>query len=192
MQTLVALFWFAALGQGVECHSASALLLLDDTTLACARGEVATLYVRGLVEARDATALGGSPESLRPLHATIAALEGQNPRTRQIDISVYVLQAAAAAAQSEREEMALYLAQALQMESLQLAARQPAAPVVTAHEVAGDLWLRVYRYEDARQAYLRALSQVGPTGRAQLGLARAEARLKSGPAACPDSELTCP
>lgn len=180
------------LAQVPDCSPGSTTLLRDDTAQACATEEVAVLYLRGLVAARDAYAFGGSADSLRVVHDTIASIERLSPRSRQADIVVNVLRAAAAAAQSARDEMAIYLAQAMQIESLQLAARQPGAPLVSAHEAAGDLWLMVYRYEEARQAYLRALAQVGPTGRVLLGLARAEARLTSGPGACPDTRLTCP
>lgn len=179
------------LAQGPDCAPGSAALLRDDTAQTCARDEVAVLYMRGLIAARDAYGFGGSPESLAVVRSTIAALEARTPRSRPTDIVVNVLKAAAAAAQSEREEMSLFLAQALQLETVQLAAREPGAPLVTAHEAAGDLWLRVFRYEDARQAYVKALSQVGPTARVLLGIARAEARLKFGPGACPDSQSAC-
>jgi hypothetical protein len=108
------------------------------------------------------------------------------------EIARNVLLAAVAAAQSERDQMAIFLAHAKQMESLQIMAGQPGAPTISAHEAAGDLWLRVHRYEEARQAYLDAFKTIGPTPRTLLGLARADARLKDGPAACPDTQPTCP
>jgi hypothetical protein len=178
--------------QAPDCSPGSPLLLRDETAQACAQGEVAVLYLRGLVAAREAYAFGGSPESLAAVRTTIATLESRTPRSRQADIVVNVLKAAAAAAQSERDEMALFLAQAIQIETLQVAAGEPGAPLITAQEAAGDLWLRVFRYEDARQAYLKALTQVGPTPRVLLGIGRAESRLKNGPQACPDTQTTCP
>ena len=180
------------LAQAADCGPTSPALLRDVAAQACASGEVAVLYLRGLVAARDAAAAGGSPASLVVVHEAIASLEGLAPPPRQAAIAIYVLKAAAAAAQGERDEMALFLAQALQAESLQLAARQPGAPLVTAHEAAGDLWLLVYRHAEARQAFLDALRIIGPTRRILLGLARAEARLERGPSACPDTEDTCP
>jgi TolA-binding protein len=57
-------------------------------------------------------------------------------------------------------------------------------PMVTAHEVAGDLWLQVHRYDDARQAYERAARRVGPTPRVTLGLARVAVRLDATSTAC--------
>jgi hypothetical protein len=121
-----------------------------------------------------------------------AALERLAAGSAQAGIAHYVLLAAAAAAQSERDQMAIYLAQARQLESLQLVARQPPAPLITAHEAAGELWLRVYRYAEARQAFLDAFKAVGPRRRVLLGLARAEARAERGPGACPDTQITCP
>ena len=145
-----------------------------------------------LIAARDAYAVGGSADSLTTVNDAVTALESLSPRPAAADVARYVLAAAAAAAQSERDQMALYLLQALQLESLQLAARQPAAPMISAHEAAGELWLRVYRYAEARQAFLDAFKTIGPTRRVLLGLARAEARLARGPGACPDTQPTCP
>jgi hypothetical protein len=95
-----------------------------------------------------------------------------------------VLRAAAAAAQSERDEMRVYLDAAVRMEMLQRAAAQPGAPVVSAVETAGDLWLQVHRYEDAHRAYLEAETAVGPTPRNLVGLARTAVRLNDEMAAC--------
>ncbi|MNC86496.1 hypothetical protein D3C83_21640 [compost metagenome] len=95
-----------------------------------------------------------------------------------------VLLAAAAAAQSERDEMALLLEHALRLEAVQVEAGEQPLPVATAHDVAGDLWLQVHRYEDARRAYDAALARVGARPRIFLGLARSAARLNDVPAAC--------
>jgi hypothetical protein len=154
--------------------------------------DVAAVYARGWAAAEAAYAAGGSPESLAPVHEAIAALERLAAQAVPAAIARYVLLASVAAAQSERDQMAVFLAQAMQIESLQLTAKQPGAPAVTAHDAAGDLWLRVHRYEEARRAYLDAFKTTGPTPRTLLGLARAEARLRDGPSACPDTEPTCP
>jgi hypothetical protein len=154
--------------------------------------DVAAAYARGWAAAEAAYAAGGSPESLVPVNEAIAELERLTPRTVTAEIARNVLLASVAAAQNERDQMAIFLAHAKQIESLQLTARQPGAPDLTAHEAAGDLWLRVHRYEDARQAYLDAFKTIGPTPRTLLGLARADARLKDGPGACPDTRPTCP
>jgi hypothetical protein len=151
----------------------------------CAEADVAAQYLSGLDAAREAYRQGGSPESLAAVIQAMAVLEaraGGGPRPAQI--ARVVLQAAAAAAQSERDEMSLLLDYAVRLEAVQLEARQPGLPVVTAHEVAGDLWFQVHGYEEARRAYLLAAERIGPTPRLTLGLARAAARLKDTVTAC--------
>jgi hypothetical protein len=151
----------------------------------CAAAEVPAHYLQGLVAARSAYREGGSPESLAPVRDAVAALDargGTLPGAAQV--ARFVLLAAAAAAQSERDEMALLLDHALRLERLQRAAGQPGAPAVSALEAAGDLWLQVHRYDDARRAYLEAETQVGARPRLSLGLARVAARLQDRPAAC--------
>ena len=80
--------------------------------------------------------------------------------------------------------MALLLEHAIRLEAVQIEADQPPLPVATAHDVAGDLWLQVHRYDDARRAYLEAETQLGARPRLSLGLARVAARLQDRPAAC--------
>jgi hypothetical protein len=99
-------------------------------------------------------------------------------------VASLALRAVAAASQYERDEMAVYLAEATRIEGLLLAASQPGAPFITAHELAGDLWLQVHRFEDARRAYARAAERVGRTPRVRLGLARVAARLQDPALAC--------
>jgi hypothetical protein len=143
----------------------------------CETTEMAAVYLGGLSAALDAYKQGGSEESLAPVRDAIAALDkmsGQRPGPAEI--ARLVLVAAAAAAQSEREEMAAFLTHATAMESLQFAASQPGAPVLSAHEVAGELWLQVHQFDDARAAFERAAAHVGMTPRIAGGLARAATR----------------
>lgn len=151
----------------------------------CTNAQVAALYVGGLVDSREAFKQGGPPESLAPVRRAIVSLEaiGQN-RPGPAEIARLMLHAAAAAAESERDEMRLYLETAVQMESLQRAGGLPGAPLVSAAEMAGDLWLQVHRYEDARRAYTAAAEQVGLTRRVTAGRARAAARLNEAASAC--------
>ena len=72
----------------------------------------------------------------------------------------------------------------MQMEVIQSAAGLPGAPIVSATELAGDLWLQVDRYEDARQAYADAAYRLGPSLRNMVGSARASSRLKDVLEAC--------
>jgi hypothetical protein len=45
-------------------------------------------------------------------------------------------------------------------------------------EVAGDLWLQLYGYDEARAAYLRAAAYLGMTPRVKAGLDRIAARTR--------------
>lgn len=151
----------------------------------CASAGIGALYTRGLVDAREAFRQGGSPESLAPVRKAAEALERiARGRAGPAEIARLLLHAAAASAQSERDEMRLYLESAVRMESLQRVARQPGAPGIAAAEIAGDLWLQVHRYEDARTAYLQAWEHVGATPRVLAGLARVAARLNETASAC--------
>ncbi len=150
-----------------------------------AGSEVGLIYLRGLVDARDAFRDGGTVAALAPVHGAIEALAALSQGRRgSAEIARLVLQAAAAAAQNERGEMRLYLETAMQMEVIQSAAGLPGAPLVSATEIAGDLWLQVDRYEDARQVYADAADRVGPSLRIMVGSARASSRLKDVLAAC--------
>jgi hypothetical protein len=151
----------------------AALLLL---TLLAQPADVETLYLRGLGAAAAAYAQGGSEASLAPVRDAMAALQrlsGGGPGPAEI--ARLVLAASAAAAQSERDEMNAFLVHATEMEVLQLEAGQPGAPGVPALEAAGDLWLRVHRYDEAVRAYERAITYLGATPRITANLARARA-----------------
>jgi hypothetical protein len=158
-------------------------------TAAADRGDVnaqvAALYIGGLLDAREAFREGGPAALLAPIRQAIASLEAiAKGRPGSAEIARLTLQAAAAASQSERDEMSLYLETALEMESLQRIAGLAGAPLVAAAEAAGDLWLQVHRYEDARRAYTDAAERVGFTLRILSGLARAARRLNDTAAAC--------
>jgi tetratricopeptide (TPR) repeat protein len=165
-------------GRAAEMYAAAA-------AVGCEGADVTAEYLRGLIAARAAYAKGGSPESLEPVRQAVGRLAARGATfPGPPEIARFVLMAAAAASQSERDEMALMIDQAIRLESLQLAAGQPGAPVITAHEVAGDLWLQVHRYEEAQRAYALAAERIGRTPRVTLGLARAASRLKDVAAAC--------
>ena len=151
----------------------------------CLEADAAAAYLAGLQAAREAYRFGGDPSSLAPVRAAEATLARYADRgNRQAEIARFVLMAASAGAQSERDDMRLLLEQALQLESLQLAVGAPGAPFIPAHEVAGDLWLQVHRFETARTAYRAAASAPGETPRVLIGLARTAVRLGDAPAAC--------
>ena len=151
----------------------------------CVEADVPGHYLRGFVAAQTAHAEFGARDALAPVQDAIALIDargGTMPGLPQV--ARLVLQAAAATAQSERPTIAVFLDEAIRLEALQLEARQPPLPVVTAHEAAGDLWLRVRDYGQARRAYLRAEERIGTTPRITLGLARIAARVNDGLNAC--------
>src|SRR6266508_1186364 len=102
----------------------------------CVDAVIGSTYLQGLADARAAYAEGGSDASLEPVRRAITAL-GQlaHDQPGPAEIARLIVQAAAAAAQSERDEMMLYLQHAEQMDALLRAAGQPAAPLLTAAEV---------------------------------------------------------
>ena len=153
-------------------------------TSGCAEATLPVLYLRGWIAARDAYRVGGSPESLRPVLQSIASLQDTMGKSGPPQIAALVLQAAAAAAQSERDELALMIDYAVQLEDRDLAAKRPGLPMITAHEAAGDLWLQVYRYDEARRAYTTAAERIGVTPRITLGLARLAVRIDALATAC--------
>jgi len=161
----------------------------DLLTAAAARGDadanVAALYIGGILAARQSFLHGGSAESLTPVHDAITALaEISRGRPGGAEIARLMLHAAAAAAQSEREEMRLYIETATQMELLQQAAGFEGAPLVSAAELAGELWLQVHHYDEAQRAFTEAAARRGANLRILAGLARATRRLGDAAAAC--------
>jgi hypothetical protein len=70
------------------------------------------------------------------------------------------------------------------MEALQRAAGQGGAPMLSASEVAGDLWLQVSRFPEAGRAYAAAQERLGPTLRTLSGFARVARRTNDTSAAC--------
>ena len=151
----------------------------------CDQAAGAVEYLEALVSAPEAVKQGGTTDSLRDVRSAVNALSRRGETgDRRWEVASLALRAVAAASQYERDEMALYLAEATRIEGLLLAASQPGPPFITAHELAGDLWLQVHRFEDARRAYARAAERVGRTPRVRLGLARVAARLHDQARAC--------
>ena len=163
----------------------AAALLEGSSGTGDAAAWVPAVYVRGLINALDASREGGTPKSLEPVREAIAWLElTAGGRAGPAEIARLMLHAAAAAAQSERDEMRLYLDTALHMETLQRSAGLAGAPIITAAETAGDLWLHVHRYDQAQLAYERAAEQSGVTLRILAGRGRAARGANSPAVAC--------
>ena len=154
---------------------------LEQVPAGCDDAQAALWYLRGLADARDAYRAGGSPESMAPVRRAMDELRARTARVEMTEVALLVLQAAAAAAQSERDEMALLLDHARQLEG-RLSDATPLTIGVA--EAAGDLWLQVHRFDEARRAYAEAARRRGPSARVALGLARVAVRLNEAPAAC--------
>jgi hypothetical protein len=174
----------AAAAEAFETTRATALLRRAAAG-GCAEADIAAWYLTGLDAAREAYAAGGDERSLAPVRAAEEALaRHERQGSVRAGIARVALMAAAAAAQSERDDVKVFLQHATQLETAALAAGGAGAPLATAHEVAGDLWLRVHRFDAARAAYLDAAAVAGRTPRILIGLARTADRLKDPAAAC--------
>jgi hypothetical protein len=173
-----------ALGDRFDLEAAVARLR-GAAALGCTEADVAAAYLTGLQAAREAYRFGGDADSLAPVRRMEEALmRHESAGSAPAGIARVVLMAAAAAAQSERDDLQVMLDHALQLERVQLAAGAPGAPVVSAHEAAGDLWLQVHRFEAARDAYRRAAGATGEGPRVLLGIARAARRLGDTAESC--------
>ena len=164
--------------------TAGALARLRTAAAAGCDVEVPVAFMQGLLEGRAATARGGDEASLRPWRALVATIERRAAPGSPEEIAVLLLRAATAAAQNERDEMFAYLSQALQIERARGAKGVPGAPILSAHEVAGELWLDVHRYDDAVAAFRTARGAIGDSPRLTAGLARALTRQRATNDAC--------
>lgn len=143
--------------------------------------EVQRLAMEGWVAARELAPKGGALELLGPVNLRLRALDGlPGVAARYADVAI---RAAVSAAQDERDEMEVFLAHARDLSDTMALAGAPAQWPLPIDELAGELWLEVDRYTEARDAYLRA-TRVRPTANAWVGLARASDRLGDLVAAC--------
>lgn len=145
----------------------------------CADVTLARAALDGWNEARRLALSGGDPRQLGSVRTLLDWLAGLGD-TLQVQYATAVIRAAVAAAQDERDEMALHLTHADWLAGrLALVgerARWPLPPDLAA----GDLWFEVDRHADAQAAYTRASA----SGRSRLGLARAAERSADKATAC--------
>lgn len=143
--------------------------------------EVQRLAVEGWTAARALAPKGGALDLLGPVNLRLRALDGlPGTPARYAEVAI---RAAVSAAQEERDEMAVFLAHARDLSDTIALTGAPAQWPLPIDEMAGELWLEVDRYTEARDAYLRA-TKVKPTANAFVGLARAYDRLGDLVAAC--------
>jgi tetratricopeptide (TPR) repeat protein len=104
-------------------------------------------------------------------------------RSSEIAWARTLIDAAIAASQDEHPELALRLVHAIDMERTLAAADKAALPLLPARELGAELWLRTYRYDDARRD-ARALLDAQPQRISPfVVLARANDRVKDTSAA---------
>ncbi|MEZ5293614.1 MAG: hypothetical protein R2745_21200 [Vicinamibacterales bacterium] len=184
---------FAVLAQGAPCapealaldDRAAALVAVGDDAeadrvlragyadaAACPAVVLAAWSWQGWLAARRAEPTGGRPENLAPAADAAARLATLGSATSPAAYATAVIRAAEAAAQDERDEMALWLDHAHALsQRLALGADAPRwpLPIDTAE---GLLWLAVDDFEQALAAFERAVA-ANDTPVAWLGFARA-------------------
>jgi tetratricopeptide (TPR) repeat protein len=139
-----------------------------------------TWFAWGLAHARLAWPGARSHHTTRARQAAavLDEMASRHGRSTRTEVRHLAVRAAIAAAEEERDEMAVILGRARTVDDLLVQAGLGADPVMALPELEGDLWLQVSRFRDAADAYRRALAQPGPARpRVWLGLARAHARL---------------
>jgi hypothetical protein len=157
----------------------------ESARLGCDDAATIVIYLDALQVARDAYRAGGSEAALAPVRAAVATLDARTAAgSATADIARTLLQAASAAAQSERDDMNTFLTHAVHLDAVQRAIVGRSTLPMTALELAGDLWLQVHRFDEARAAYKGAAEVVGSTPRIALGLARVASRLNDVSGAC--------
>lgn len=151
----------------------------------CAALNLARLSLLAYHEARAVAALGGPVERQGPVRRALAALNDLRGGSLDLEVEYAdtAIRAAIAAAQDERPEMELLLTHARDLaERLSDRSRRAVWPRPF-NLLAGELWLEVDRFEEARAAFERAVkADAGPV--AIVGLARALARLGRHEEAC--------
>ena len=152
-----------------------AALPLDERTAAL----WPVVFVAGLDAALRAWP-GPDPALVARARAASTQLEELAPEGRPSEIAWArtLIDAAIAASQDEHPELALRLVHAIDMERSLAAADPAAVPLLPARELGAELWLRTYRYDDARRD-ARALLDAQPQRVSPfVVLARASARVK--------------
>ena len=159
-----------------------ASLLVQQPVRAVPDSEVQRVAMAGWLAARALAPKGGAVELLGPVNERLKQLdEMPNQSARYAEVAI---RAAVAAAQEERDEMALLLTHARDLsEQIGAGNRPPAEWPLPIDELEGELWFEVDRYPEARDAFERA-TNMRPTPNAWIGLARASDRLGDTVTAC--------
>jgi tetratricopeptide (TPR) repeat protein len=143
--------------------------------------EIQRIAMEGWMAARGLAPKGGAVNLLGPVNLRLRELDKfPNMSARYAEIAI---RAAVAAAQEEREEMALLLLHARGLSEQIAIGAEPAQYPLPIDELDGELWFEVDRFAEARDAYAKAI-KLKPTPNAWIGLARASDRLGDVAGAC--------
>lgn len=156
-------------------------ILLSPQPAAAADQEIQRIAMEGWLAARALAPKGGAVELLGPVNLRLRDLDRYPHLSARY--AEAAIRAAVAAAQEEREEMALFLEHARGLSDDMAIGASPAQWPVPIDELAGELWLEVDRFTEARDAYRKA-TELKPSPNAWIGLARASDKLGDIAAAC--------
>ena len=153
--------------------SEPALQRAGDSVSSCAAVALARASLLGWNEARALARIGGDPAQLGPIKKRLDEFRrfASGPLALDAEYASVAVQAAVAAAQDERAELELLLTHARDLSERLVLRERPARWPRPFNLLAGELWLEVDRYEDARQAFERALRSDSSRAIAQVGLA---------------------
>jgi tetratricopeptide (TPR) repeat protein len=153
----------------------------QDKQQATADRDLQRIAMEGWAAARALAPKGGAIEFLGPVNLRLKALDAiPETSARYAEIAI---RAAVSAAQEERDELGLLLAHARDLSNQMQLVGTPAQWPLPIDELAGELWLEVDRFTEAREAYERATKSY-PTPNAWIGLARVSDRLGDVVTAC--------
>jgi len=127
---------------------------------------------------------GGDAARIAEARAAIARLDAspESGRRLEIDWARTLIEASIAASQDEHPQMALLFAHAAGLETQAIASDEVSLPLVPARELAAELWLRTYRYDDARREARAVLAASPHRVSPYVVLARASGRVDDTPA----------
>lgn len=168
---------------GAYPAATDALRLAVTSDAACLPLTVAAWSSRAWLVAVEAANAGGTPASLVDVRQAIDLLETLGGPVSPAAYAAAVLHAAAAAAQDERDEMALWLDHARDLTRHPALAGAPPRWPLPIDFAEGELWLSVDDYEVAELAYAKVLAREESPA-AWFGLARARAARGDAEGAC--------
>jgi len=176
-----------ALSSGEACPLQAAADSSPESSAAagCLSVRLARSSLAGWTEARRLAASGGSVASLGAVTRRLDEIRAIKDASLALDVEFaeIVVRAAIAAAQDERPEMGLLLDHARDLAARLAEEGRRALWPRPYNLAAGELWLEVDRYEEARAAYERAASFDNGAA-ALLGLGRALEALGRHSEAC--------